>query len=364
MQLKDIKLYEKNAKIHTDRQIRALADVVKEIGWRQPVVVNQQGTIVVGHGRWICWDRFKDELPEIWVINDKGQTIAGEADKRPLTPEQERMWRLADNQLNALTGVNLGLAVEELKLLSPEMFKLTGFDKEVLVAPDPRDDEFDDDVPAISAPGDLYEFGGHRVLCGDATKIDDIRKLMGDKKAKMVFTDPPYNVDYQGGMHADGSQTARKKILNDKMSSANFYQFLFDAISGMIKFTEGAFYICMSSSELHNLWKAFTDAGAHWQNYIIWAKDQFTLSRSDYQHQYEPILHGLADPLANKLEQEPEDQEGEEILYGWTKHEWYGGRKQGNVWNYPRPKKSKEHPTMKPVMLVFKAVCNSSRGGI
>lgn len=103
--------------------------------------------------------------------------------------------------------------------------------------------------------------------------------------------------------------------------------------------------------------------GGHWQTYIIWAKDRFTLSRTDYQQQFEPIMYGLSDEMAKKLDEKPEDVEGEAILYGWTEHDWYGGRKQGNVWNIPRPKSSKEHPTMKPVMLCVKAICNSSRQG-
>lgn len=172
----------------------------------------------------------------------------------------------------------------------------------------------------------------------------------------MVFTDPPYNVAYTGGMGGDGTVHKRRSILNDKMSSESFYKFLFDMLSNLIAVTSGAFYVCMSSSELHNLWKAFTDAGGHWQTYIIWAKDTFTLSRSDYQHQFEPIMHGLTGDIADAAE-----REAEPIMYGWTKHEWYGGRKQGDVWLIDRPKKSAEHPTMKPVMLCAKAIRNSSR---
>ena len=144
------------------------------------------------------------------------------------------------------------------------------------------------------------------------------------------------------------------------MSAENFYKFLFDSIKNLIDNTSGAFYICMSSSELHNLWKAFTDCGGHWQTYIVWAKDSFTLSRSDYQHQFEPIMYGLTEDAINVPE-----KEADFILYGWTKHEWFGGRKQGDVWMIDRPKRSKEHPTMKPVMLCAKAISNSApRGSI
>ena len=115
----------------------------------------------------------------------------------------------------------------------------------------------------------------------------------------------------------------------------------------------------MSSSELHNLWKAFTDAGGHWQTYVIWAKDAFTLSRSDYQHQFEPILHGLTDEAVEAAENEV-DEDKLPIMYGWSRHQWYGGRKQGDVWRFDRPKISKEHPTMKPLALCAKAIVNST----
>ena len=172
----------------------------------------------------------------------------------------------------------------------------------------------------------------------------------------MVFTDPPYNVGYTGGIHADGTQTKRHAILNDKMTNEKFYQFLYDSLVNMVAFTSGAFYVCMSSSELHTLHQAFTRAGGHWQTYIIWAKDTFTLSRSDYQHQFEPIMYGLTDDIL-----QIEEREADIILYGWTKHAWHGGRKQGDVWLIDRPKKSEEHPTMKPVVLCGKAIINSSK---
>jgi DNA modification methylase len=160
-------------------------------------------------------------------------------------------------------------------------------------------------------------------------------------------------------MGGNGNQHKRDKILNDKMSSDQFYAFLYSAISNLVSVTDGAFYVCMSSSELHSLWRAFTASGGHWQTYIIWAKDSFTLSRSDYQHQFEPIMYGLTESEAQRAINEV-DEDKLPIMYGWTKHEWYGGRKQGDVWRFDRPKISKEHPTMKPVALCAKAIANSS----
>ena len=224
------------------------------------------------------------------------------------------------------------------------------------------DDVIPEEVPAVAKLGDIYQLGEHRVLCGDSTSPEAYLALMDGKKADMVFTDPPYNVDYQGGGgYAEHGTPKRKKIANDKMSSADFYKFLRKVTDNLVANTEGSFYICMSSSELHNLWKAFTDSGGHWQTYVIWARNRFTLSRSDYQHQFEPIMYGLTAKEANEAEEKYEENEAVPIMYGWTKHEWYGGRKQGDVWFFDSPQASKLYPTMKPVMLCCKAIVNSSK---
>lgn len=130
----EIKLYEKNAKIHNDKQLELLAKIVAEIGWRQSVEVNQQGVIVVGHGRYLAWEKYKDKykLPDIWVVDDTGKTVMGKHDEKPLTEQQEKMWRIADNQVNAMTGLDMKLAVPELKLLGEDMLELTGLDSFVL----------------------------------------------------------------------------------------------------------------------------------------------------------------------------------------------------------------------------------------
>ena len=163
--------------------------------------------------------------------------------------------------------------------------------------------------------------GEHRLLCGDATSMDAVQAVLSGGLADMVFTDPPYNVDYEG-------KTAKKlKIGNDTLGG-KFYEFLRDACANVLAVTKGAIYICMSSSELHTLHQAFTDAGGYWSTFVIWAKHHFTLGRSDYQRQYEPIL------------------------YGWRKgtdHFWCGARDQGDIWFIKRPASSPEHPTTKPV---------------
>ena len=206
----NIQPYSKNAKKHPQKQIDQLAAIVREVGWRQPILVNQQGVIVAGHGRWETYQQNQD-LKEPWVIDDKGQTIMGEAQTTPLTEQQEKAYRLADNKL-AESDVDMGLVVEELKELE-ELAPLTGFDLDLLIEPEEKDDE----VPETpeepqSKLGDLYELGEHRVLCGDSTKLEDVERLMDGKKADMVFTDPPYGIAFQD----DKGNSIQNDDLNDE----------------------------------------------------------------------------------------------------------------------------------------------------
>ncbi len=196
-----------------------------------------------------------------------------------------------------------------------------------------KDEDAAPEAPAIpvSRPGDVWVLGPHRVLCGDATDPSSYTRLLAGSTADMVFTDPPYTVN--SGHDAD------RKIANDNLGPA-FGSFLGQACRNLLHVTRGAVYICMSSSELHTLHQAFTQAGGHWSTFLIWAKNTFTLGRSDYQRQYEPIL------------------------YGWKKgseHYWCGARDQGDVWLLDKPASNDLHPTMKPVELVERAVRNSSR---
>jgi DNA modification methylase len=233
----------------------------------------------------------------------------------------------------------------------------------------------------ISKPGEMYTLGNHRLLCGDATSADDMKKLMGDRKAPMVFTDPPYNVNYEGG----GGQK-REGIMNDEMPSEQFYEFLHKALSNMVSSTDGVFYVCMSPKELGQLKKAFESAGGHWQSYVIWVKNRFTLGGSDYQPQYEPILYGWTKDLKNHFFVDDRSQGnvwydlGGRAKYengktyinvGGIRLELDGkvtgkvlkGKRKTDVWEYDRPTASKEHPTMKPIKLITEAIKNSSMPG-
>jgi DNA modification methylase len=191
---------------------------------------------------------------------------------------------------------------------------------------------------AVTKPGDLWVLGEHRLLCGDATVLADVERVLGGSLADMCFTDPPYNVHY-GSSAKDKLRGKSRKILNDDLGDG-FETFLHDACANILSVTKGAAYVCMSSSELDTLQRAFRAAGGHWSTFVIWAKHAFTLGRADYQRQYEPIL------------------------YGWPAgHEryWCGARDQGDVWFIDKPARNDLHPTMKPVALVERAVRNSSK---
>lgn len=183
----EIKPYSKNAKKHPKKQIEQVAKSIKEFGMNQPIVVDKQGVIIVGHGRYEALKHLKWEVKPEWIkVVD-------------LTEEQANAYRLADNKLNE-SDWDMTLVIEELKGLSNEMLDLTGFEKDLIIEPDEKDDE----VPETpeehkSKLGDLYELGGHRVLCGDSTKVEDVERLMNGKKADMVFTDPPYRLQTDGG---------------------------------------------------------------------------------------------------------------------------------------------------------------------
>lgn len=321
-----------------EKAVASVAASIAEFGWRQPIVVDEEMVVLAGHTRLEAAHQLGLETAPVHVA--KG-----------LTEAQARAFRIMDNRSSEnaewddeLLGLELG------DLLEAEFdLGLTGFTDEELnallsgaIEAAAEDADEIPDIPEhpVSRPGDLWLLGTHRLLCGDATVASDVERLLGDIRADLCFCDPPYNVDYAGGIGAEKAGKGRR-IKNDALGEV-FGQFLYDACTLINAHTSGAVYICMSSSELATLQKAFAEAGGHWSTFIIWAKDRFTLGRADYQRQYEPIL------------------------YGWpegTKRRWCGARDQGDVWLIDRPTKNELHPTMKPVGLVERAIRNSSRKG-
>jgi DNA modification methylase len=271
-----------------------------------------------------------------------------------LTPTQRRALVIADNRIAENAGWDEELLRLELAELQDEGFDLDllGFDDaalaDLLADEEPQidgrtEDDAAPDVPEepVSRLGDVWRLGPHRLVCGDATTAEAYARLFpGGEQADMVFTDPPYNVDYANSAK-DKMRGKHRPILNDALGDG-FHDFLREALTLLIAHTQGAIYVAMSSSELDTLQAAFRAAGGKWSTFIIWAKNTFTLGRSDYQRQYEPILYGW-----------PE---------GATRH-WCGDRDQGDVWQIKKPAKNDLHPTMKPVELVERAIRNSSRPG-
>ena len=259
---------------------------------------------------------------------------------------QKRAYVIADNKLALNAGWDpelLPVELGDLKGLGFDL-SLTGFGElelGKLLLDEPGGDL--DHAPAppvvpVSQPGDLWICGEHRVLCGDATVRADIDRLLGEELADMTFTDPPYNVDYANSAK-DKLRGKNRPILNDALGDG-FGALLASASVNMLAVTKGAIYICMSSSELDTLQKAFREAGGKWSTFVIWAKSAFTVGRADYQRQYEPILYGWKDG---------------------ANHYWCGARDQGDVWFFDKPHKNDLHPTMKPVALVERAIRNSSK---
>src|SRR3990167_6985144 len=375
--------YKKNAKKHPDSQLKQIALSLKEYGWRQPIVVDKNDEIIVGHGRWMAYEKYPEGIKEPWIVK---------ADD--LTPEQVRGYRLMDNKTNE-SDWDMALAIEELKELDTLGFdiELTGFDKDLLIEPDEKDDLIPENVPAKAKLGDLYQLGSHRVLCGDSTQPEAVLRLCGGNRAQMCFTDPPYNVNYTGGADVvlPGGKRGfgnRKGIQNDNMTREAFKQFLTDVMKPIVENTDGGIYICMSSSELDSLRGAFEKANGHWQSFIMWVKNNFTLSRADYQNTYEPILYGWRNGIVNHyftqrrdianvwedLSKVKTEYDGKEttITFQGFKVKLKGKIESGQVirkkqhtdiWRHDKPSRSELHPTQKPVALVIEAITNSSSQG-
>ncbi|ONF43295.1 DNA methylase N-4 [Marinobacter lutaoensis] len=328
--------YARNARTHDDGQVSQIAGSIAEFGFVNPILVGDDNVIIAGHGRLMAAQQLGLETVPVIVL-------------RHLTEAQRRALVIADNKIAENAGWN-----EELLKLELGDLQDLGFDLDVIGFSDEELDELlgledesghtdDDAVPEVeeepvSKTGDLWLLGEHRLLCGDATRREELETLMAGDLADMAFTDPPYNVDY-GNSAKDKLRGKDRRILNDNLG-ADFHAFLEAALGNLLAVTKGACYVAMSSSELDTLQRAFREAGGKWSTFIIWAKNTFTLGRSDYQRQYEPIL------------------------YGWREgadHYWCGARDQGDVWFFNKPVKNDLHPTMKPVELVERAIRNSSK---
>lgn len=377
----------RNPNQHPKKQIELLAKIIQKQGWRAPVTVsNRSGFVVRGHGR------LEAALLLGCMVPVDRQDYASEAEE----------WAdlVADNRLAELSEIDDTLLAELLaEIGATELdLSLTGYStKQIdnLLANLPQEEMRDDYFDAVAAAeeaakeprskrGDIWQLGRHRLMCGDSTVKEDVAALMNGELAEMVFTDPPYNVSYEGG-------TKKKlKIQNDNMSAAEFQKFLTSAFLRMHESVKpgSAIYVCHADSAGGDFRAALQVAGWSVRQCLIWVKNQLVIGKSDYQWQHEPILYGWREGAA---------------------HRWYGGRRQGttidsdmpvvlqdepdgtklisvsigleqlvlrvpsyeivsagndaatSIWRFEKPVRNGEHPTMKPIPLCARAIQNSSR---
>ena len=320
---------------------------IEQFGYVDPIIWNERTKHVVGgHQR-------------LKILKERG---AEHIDVAAIDCEPEREKAL-NITLNKVTGewempklVSLLKNIEDTGM----QLELTGFTlKEVdkLYQQAAREkgnlseDDFDVDehTDAIEIPttkhGDVWLIKGHRLMCGDSKEMEDVKKLMNGNKARFCFTDPPWNVKYGYSPHPSWKTGEDRTILNDDMSSEEFYEFLLSTFKSLENICEKGcpIYVAMSAQEWHNIHRALLECNFHWSSTIIWYKDSFVLSRKDYHTQYEPLWYGWLSGAARLCE--------------------LRDKQQSDVWEIKRPKKSKVHPTMKPLALVGKAINNSSRKG-
>ena len=295
--------YARNARTHSAEQVAQVAASIAEFGWTNPILAGADGIVIAGHARLLAARKLgMTEVPVIVLDH--------------LTESQRRALVLADNRLALNAGWDEEMLRVEMAALDDDGFNLevVGFtDEEIAdLLRDPEEvhagNTDDDAVPetpetAITVPGDTWLLGQHRLLCGDSVQMESVEKVLAGGLADMVFCDPPYNVNY-GATMKDKLRGKARKIANDDLGQ-DFEQFLRDACVNILAVTKGAIYVCMSSSELHTLQKAFREAGGHWSTFVIWAKNTFTMGRSDYQRQYEPILYGWKEGTRSLLVRSP-----------------------------------------------------------
>lgn len=322
--------YVRNARTHSEAQVSQIAASIREFGFLSPILVAEDNTILAGHGRLAA--ALKLGLKKVPCVKENH-----------LTETQKRAYIIADNKLSLNAGWDNELLAVELSELEGADFNLDllGFDEAELSSifdadKDVSDDDFDVEKeleePCFSKTGDIWTLGRHRIICGDATKLETYKTLLENTKVNLVVTDPPYNVNYEG---------AAGKIKNDNMENDKFYQFLFNSFVNMEQAMadDASIYVFHADTEGLNFRKAFQDAGFYLSGCCIWKKPSLVLGRSPYQWQHEPCL------------------------YGWKKkgkHKWYAGRKETSVWEFEKPKKNADHPTMKPIALLAYPIKNSS----
>ena len=307
-----------------DNEYDHLKRSIEEFGCVEPIIFNERtGRVVGGHQRLKVLIELGEQETECVIVD--------------LPDEQEKALNIALNKISGVWDMGkLESLMDELRLADIDI-SLTGFEVEDFFPSEIEDDEFDVDAelskPILTQAGDLWHLGKHTLYCGDSTEESAYQKLMLQEKAALIVTDPPYNVDYKG---------MAGTIKNDSMSSDKFYEFLVKAFSCMFKYMAdyASIYVFHADTRGYDFRKAFHDSGLYLSQVCVWVKNHFSLGRTPYQYQHEPVL------------------------FGWKiNHRWYSDRKQSTVWEFDKPQMSKEHPTMKPIPLLAYPIKNSSKSG-
>ena len=351
MNIVDIELskligYENNPR-KNDAAVDAVAESIKQFGFKVPIIIDKDYVIVAGHTRKRAAEKLGLETAPCIIADD-------------LTPEQIKAFRVADNKTAELADWDFDKLEAEMKELQ-EMnldfsmadfgFDLSEFEEEKEVEED--DFDVDEEIATIVDPvtklGDVWKLGRHYLMCGDSTKAEDVEKLMNGEKADLLLTDPPYNVALGMGGSVDEARKRHRRtdglvIMNDKMEDSEFYQFLVKCYScGRDAMKEGAsFYIWHADNEGLNFRAALKESGLTLRQTLIWNKNTITLGRQDYQWKHEPCLYGWKDGAS---------------------HHWYSDRCQSTVLDFKKPSKSEDHPTMKPIELFDYQIKNSTKKG-
>lgn len=326
--------YVNNARTHSKEQINKLRASIREFGFINPVIIDRDYNVIAGHGRIMASkEEGIDKVPCVFVDY--------------LTDAQKKAYILADNRMALDADWDEELLKVEIESLQGADFdlNLTGFDEAELMdifgddnQSRAKDDDFDLTAALEKASfvekGDVWTVGRHRLMCGDATSSEDVSTLMGNTKANLILTDPPYGVSFKS--------SSGLTIQNGSMKNEEFYNFLLASFKCMAEHLEngGSAYVFHADTEGFNFRKAFIDAGFHFASCCIWVKDSLVLGRSDYQWQHEPVLYGFM-------------QNG--------KHKWYSDRKQTTIWNFDKPKRNANHPTSKPLDLLSYPIGNSTQ---
>lgn len=350
-----------NAKIHNEEQVLKIASSIREFGFLSPVLIDKDYNIIAGHGRVLAAKKIEmEEVPCVFIDG--------------LTDAQRKAYILADNRLSEIAEWDMDLVNSELEQLMELDFDLdlTGFDFEIENnSGDIVEDNFEMELPEepLAKPGDIYQLGRHRLMCGDSTSVTDLTSLLNGNLVQCVCTDPPYNMAYEGAGNTPDSKRKKNRILNDKMSPEQFREFLTDVYKTMYVGMEDGASCYVFYKELGEgvFMQCMHDGGITYKQELIWVKNQLVLGGSKYQSMYEPCLFGC---------------KGKSV-----KH-WYGKRNQRSVIehidlmnenelrdairelteNEPtdivrenKPLKNDLHPTMKPVKLLSKLLCNSTK---